>query len=124
MGEGTSSRRPWGALEAELLAVLQAADGPLSPGEAAARLDGRAGYSTVVTALTRLHAKGTLNRERRGRAYIYSPVLDAAGTAARRMRQLLEREQDRDAVLMRFVDELSPQDEALFRRLLADDGPA
>jgi hypothetical protein len=40
--------------------------------------------------------------------------------AARRMRQVLEHETDRDAVLARFVGELSAGDEALFRRLLGE----
>ncbi|POM23305.1 Penicillinase repressor [Actinomadura rubteroloni] len=121
MDEGTGARRPAGALEAELLAVLQSAEAALTPGDVAGRMGGELSYSTVVTVLSRMHAKGTLNRERSGRAYAYSPVLDAAGMAARRMREVLENERDRDAVLTRFVGELSPRDEALFRRLLSSD---
>lgn len=113
-------RRPSGALEAEVLAVLQTAGEPLTPGEVIERLGGRLSYSTVVTVLTRMHGKGTLNRRRRGRAFAYTPVLDAAGMAAQRMRQVLESEHDRDAVLIRFVGELSPRDEALLSRLLGE----
>jgi hypothetical protein len=40
--------------------------------------------------------------------------------AAHRMYQVLEGESDRDAVLTRFIGELSPDDEALFRRLFGD----
>jgi predicted transcriptional regulator len=106
-----------------VLTVLQRADGALTPGEVTEMLGGGLAYSTVVTILSRLHAKGILTRSRRGRAYAYTPVVDAAGMAVRRMREVLEGESDRDAVLARFVGELSPQEEALFRRLL-DSGDA
>jgi predicted transcriptional regulator len=107
-------------LAAEVLSVLQSAERALTPGEVIERLGGDLAYSTVVTTLSRLHAKGTLTRTRRSRAYAYAPVADAAGMAARRMRQVLEGEPDRDAVLTRFVGELPPRDEALVRRLFGD----
>jgi predicted transcriptional regulator len=119
-GDASGGRRAAGALAAEVLAVLQSAGQALTPGEVTQRLGGELTYSTVVTTLSRLHAKGTLKRTRRSRAYAYAPVTDAAGMAAQRMRQVLEGEVDRDAVLTRFVDELSPRDEALFRRLFGD----
>ncbi len=49
------------------------------------RLGGGLAYTTVVTILSRLHAKGVLDRERAGRAYRYAPVADQAGLAALRM---------------------------------------
>jgi predicted transcriptional regulator len=107
-------------LEAEVLSALQNAERALTPGEVTEFLGGGLAYSTVVTTLSRLHAKGTLTRTRRSRAYAYAPVADAAGMAARRMRQVLEDEHDREAVLTRFVGELPPGDEALFRRLLGE----
>ncbi|MCW2912238.1 MAG: CopY family transcriptional regulator [Actinomycetia bacterium] len=116
----SGGRRAAGALAAEVLSVLQSAERALTPGEVTERLGGDLAYSTVVTTLSRLHAKGTLTRTRRSRAYAYAPVADAAGMAARRMRQVLEGEPDRDAVLTRFVGELAPRDEALFRRLFGD----
>jgi predicted transcriptional regulator len=105
-----------------VLSVLQNADRALTPGEVTERLGGGLAYSTVVTTLSRLHVKGTLTRTRRSRAYAYAPVVDAAGMAAQRMRQMLEGEPDRDVVLTRFVGELSPEDEALIRRLFTDLG--
>ena len=117
---GSGGRRAAGALEAEVLSVLLNAEQALTPGEVTERLGGGLSYSTVVTTLSRLHAKGTLNRTRRSRAYAYAPVDDAAGMAAQRMRRVLEGEADRDAVLTRFVDELSSSEEALFRRLFGD----
>ena len=114
------SRRGAGELEAAALAVLQAAGTALTPGEVRERLGGRLAYTTVVTILSRLHAKGVLSRVRSGRAYAYAPVADEPGLAARRMRGVLEAEDDREAVLARFVSGLSPADERLLRRMLGE----
>src|SRR6266851_331601 len=119
-------RRGPGELAAAVMQVLWDAGQPLSPGEVQAALDGGAGrlsYSTVVTILSRLHAKKALVRQRAGRAFRYSPAADEAGLAARRLAAMLDREPDRDAVLSRFVAELSDHDEQLLRSLLRDSGP-
>ncbi|KAA2255502.1 BlaI/MecI/CopY family transcriptional regulator [Solihabitans fulvus] len=105
-------------MEAEVLAALWAAHRPLTPGEVQVKLGDELAYSTVVTILFRLHAKGLLGRSRQGRAYAYAPIEDEAGLAARRMRQLLDAERDRSTVLTRFVSDLSLADERLLRALL------
>ena len=108
-----------------MLAVLQAARQPLSPGQVRDQLDEGLAYTTVVTILSRLHAKGVLNRHKAGRAYLYAPVADEPGLAARRMARVLDAEADREAVLARFVSGLSGADEELLRRMLGDEpGPA
>jgi predicted transcriptional regulator len=143
-----AARRPAGALEAEILALLRAAGTPLSPGQVRDRLgagqvpgsalsasalsasalsasalssgalsSGALSYSTVVTILSRLHAKGLLSRHRDGRAFVYT-VVDEASLAASRMSQALEVGRDHDAVLTRFVSGLSGRDTKLLRRLL------
>ena len=127
-----AERRAAGALEAEILAILRAADGPLNPGEVRQRLApphqpggprGELSYSTVVTIVSRLHAKGLLARQRAGRGFTYTPV-DEASLAASRMSQVLSSENDHDAVLSRFVSGLSGRDARLLRELLAGDaGP-
>jgi len=113
-------RRAAGELEAAALAVLQSAGSPLTPGQVRDSLGGDLAYTTVVTILSRLHAKGVLTRLRSGRAYSYTPVADEAGLAARRMRGVLDAEADREAVLARFVSSLSPADEQVLRRMLED----
>jgi predicted transcriptional regulator len=113
-------RRGAGELEAAVLAVLQAAGTPLTPGQVRERLGGRLAYTTVVTILSRLHVKGVLSRIRCGRAYAYAPVADEPGLAARRMRGVLEAEDDRETVLARFVSGLSPADERMLRRMLGE----
>jgi predicted transcriptional regulator len=119
-------RRPAGALEAEVLDVLRAAGMPLSPGQVRADLTApqqqELSYSTVVTILSRLHAKGLVSRERAGRGFAYAP-LDAASVVAGQMSRALDGSGDRGAVLSRFVSGLSGRDARLLRGLLADEGP-
>ena len=74
-------------------------------------------YSTVVTTMSRLHAKGLLSRRQAGRGFCYAPV-DEASLAAGRMSHALGSGSDRDAVLSRFVSGLSGRDAELLRRLL------
>jgi predicted transcriptional regulator len=114
------ARRPAGGLEAEVLAALWATGRPLTPRDVQQELGGELAYTTVMTALSRLHEKGAVERRRRGRAYAYTPVLDQAGIAASRMREVLEDGADRRAVLARFVGSLSTQDERLLSELLRD----
>jgi predicted transcriptional regulator len=121
-GEDATGRRAAGELEAAVLAVLQAAGSPLSPGEVRDRLGGDLAYTTVVTILSRLHGKGVLDRRKAGRAFLYAPVADEPGLAARRMTQMLDAEPDREAVLARFVSGLSGKDEELLRRMLGEGG--
>ena len=111
-------RRAAGVLESEVMAVLHAAETPLNPSEVQHLLDGTFAYTTVDTILSRLHVKGLLSRAKAGRAYTYAPVSDEPGLAARRMHQVMNGEPDREAVLARFVDTLSGEDEKLLKELL------
>ncbi|HEY7879821.1 MAG TPA: BlaI/MecI/CopY family transcriptional regulator [Streptosporangiaceae bacterium] len=116
-----AERRAAGTLESEVLGILRAAARPLTPGEVRDRLSGAGqrelAYSTVVTTMSRLHAKGLLSRRRAGRGFCYAPV-DEASLAAGRMSHALGSGSDRDAVLSRFVSGLSGRDAELLRRLL------
>ena len=116
-----AERRAAGTLESEVLGILRAAAGPLTPGEVRDRLSGAGqrelAYSTVVTTMSRLHAKGLLSRRQAGRGFCYAPV-DEASLAAGRMSHALGSGSDRDAVLSRFVSGLSGRDTELLRRLL------
>ncbi|MCX4644152.1 BlaI/MecI/CopY family transcriptional regulator [Streptomyces sp. NPDC058293] len=118
-------RRPAGELEASVLAALWAAETPLTPGEVQRALADDLARTTVTTILTRLHAKGTVTRDRAGRGYAYRPAQDAHGLTARRMHAELDKDEDRGTVLARFVSELSTEDEQMLRALLdggADSG--
>jgi len=115
-----TNRRPAGALQGEVLAALWAADRALTPAQVQDQMGGDLAYTTVMTALARLHEKGAVRREKVGRAYAYTPILDESGIAAARMRDLLEEGEDRDAVLARFVGSLSSEEEELLVELLGD----
>lgn len=106
-----------------MLATLWSAHAALTAGEVQRRLGDTLAYSTVVTILTRLHTKGVLDRAQYGRAFAYLPVSDEPGLAARRMRQVLDSETNRQQVLARFVSDLSDEDERLLRSLLDADLP-
>jgi predicted transcriptional regulator len=113
-----------GALEQEVLSCLASAGRPLTVAEVLADLGGDLAYTTVLTTLSRLHAKGALQREAAGRAFAYSlpadPAAMGASVTARRMSRLLDSGEDRAGVLARFVADLSPQDERLLTELLTD----
>jgi predicted transcriptional regulator len=122
---GTSGRAR-GALEREVLACLAAAGRPLTTAEVQAGLDGRLAYTTVMTALTRLHAKGVLTRRPAGRAFAYGRAAEMdeipASLTARGMRRLLDSGPDRASVLASFVADLRPEDERILSGLLEERG--
>ena len=115
-----------GALEQEVLGCLAAAGRPRTVAEVRAELGGALAYTTVLTALSRLHAKGALTRQPAGRGYAYAPPADpgamGASVTARRMSRLLNSGEDRAGVLARFVADLSPDDEQLLSALLTAGG--
>jgi predicted transcriptional regulator len=117
--------RPRGALERDVLACLAAAGRPLTPGEVRTELGDELAYTTIMTTLSRLHAKGAVARRPSGRGFAYElsggPAGAEASMTAHRMLQLLQGGQDRAGVLSRFVADLSPEDEELLASLLADD---
>ncbi|MFF4289763.1 BlaI/MecI/CopY family transcriptional regulator [Streptomyces sp. NPDC001633] len=117
-GRGHGRRRGQGQLESQVLAALQQAPGPVTAAWVRERLGGDLAYTTVMTILSRLHAKQAVSRERSGRAYAWTAAADEAGLAALRMRHVLDGEPDRDAVLTRFVSALPPHDAQLLRTLL------
>lgn len=119
-------RRAQGELEAQVLAALQEARGPVSAAWVQERVGGDLAYTTVMTILTRLLAKDVVTRERAGRSFAWTSASDEAGLAAFRMRKVLDGESDREAVLASFVTTLTPDDEQLLRELLgrADVGGA
>lgn len=118
MGE----RRTPGPLESAVMAVVAATDAPVAVADVQKQLAGSPAYTTVMTTLSRLAAKGALTQSREGRAYKYSlaaPPEDVGdAVTARRMRRLLSDGSDRAGVLARFVAELDPEEERLLSQLL------
>ncbi|MEV5827637.1 BlaI/MecI/CopY family transcriptional regulator [Spirillospora sp. NPDC052242] len=114
------ARRALGHLEAEVLAALAAADGPLSTAELRDRIPGDPAYTTINTILFRLHAKHLVTREREGRHYRYRPAVDESRLVADRMRDHLRLASDPSSVLSRFVQDLTADEERALRAVLAD----
>lgn len=109
-----------GALEGSILRYLWSADRAVTPGEVLEAIDADVAYTTVMTVLARLWQKGTVKRERQGRAYAYRPAVSAAEYAADRMQSALGRSVDRTATLAQFVDNLSARDALALRRILTE----
>ena len=101
-----------------MLAALWASPEPLTAGDVQATVDGALAYTTVTTILTRLHQKGAVDRAKVGRAFAYRPIVAESAIAAEKVRRLLDRGQDRGAVLQGLIDGLSGDEEQALRDLL------
>jgi predicted transcriptional regulator len=115
-------RRARGSLEQEVMAALAASNVAMTPAHVRATVGDDLAYTTVMTVLARLHDKGLVTRARSGRAFAYRVLAQGADLTARQMRRLLDAGDDREAVLSRFVDVLTPDDEALLAGLLRHEG--
>lgn len=118
------TRRPDGTLEHDVLEVLWASKRPLLPGEVNERLGHGHAYTSIATVLSRLQAKGLVQRQAVGRAFTYSAAIDQSDLAVRRIDEVLDTTPNRSQVLARFVDHLSTRDARLLRRLLQEDDSA
>lgn len=112
-----------------MLAALWSRGEAQTPAQVQEALSGGAGerelaYTSVLTTLSRLHAKGLVEREARGRGHAYRPTAGAAQLAADRMRALLGAGTGRAEVLNHFVAGLSDDDETMLRDVLAADAAA
>jgi predicted transcriptional regulator len=112
------ARRPRGELEASVLGVLWDAADWLSPQEVNVALDRSLAYTTVTTVLTRLVAKGTVERRPAGRGFTYRPVASREEQAAARMGEVLAAAGDRTMTLSRFVESLDPDERERLRRAI------
>jgi predicted transcriptional regulator len=113
------SRRPPGALEAEVMSVLWSHGEPATTAQVQSALGGDLAYNTVQTILIRLYEKNLTERRRAGRGHVYWPVQDAATAAAAQMRAALAGRADRQAVLQQFAASLDEADAEALRQLLS-----
>ena len=114
------TKRPDGALEHDIMAILWGADRPLLPGEIRDRLDTDLAYTSVATVLGRLQAKGLANRTEAGRAFAYEASIDEAQLAVKRIGELYSAASDKRQVLAGFLGSLPKKDIAAVRALLGD----
>ncbi|MBF6102374.1 BlaI/MecI/CopY family transcriptional regulator [Nocardia cyriacigeorgica] len=74
-------------------------------------------YTTVMTTMDNLHRKGWLERERRGRAYVYWPSLTREQYSAKLMRDALGGGRS-DLILAHFVEQISDDESTALRTVL------
>lgn len=120
----TARRRAWGALEDEVLRLLRAQERPVSAQELRAAFDeGRPAYSTVMTALDRLHRKGLVVREADSpRKVRFAAARPGHEHASSSMLTALTEAPDRQAALLSFAGNLAPEDVEVLRRALGTQG--
>ena len=114
------AKRPDGALEHDIMAVLWMADGPLHPGDIKLRLGTTLAYTSVATVLGRLHMKGLVRRTESGRAFAYEACIDESQLAVRRIGEVLSSASDKSQVLAGFVGSLSKKDIKALRAMLGE----
>lgn len=126
--EGRGLERVLGPLEARIMEVLWAAEGPLPVEEVCRRLGG-AHHKTVLTVLSRLVHKGLVERSSRGRAYLFSPREGREAFLARVADRVIQGllEGWGPLAVARFLsalESLSPEDWARLKALLqGEEGP-
>lgn len=77
--------------------------------------------TTVLTVLSRLENKGFVTRDRESRPHVYRASTSRAEHMAELMHEVLGSAPDRDAVLARFVGQVSASEAEHLRKLLATD---
>lgn len=115
-----TKRRSTGQLESAVLEFLWAVGEPSTPGEVHESVAPDLAYTTVMTVLSRLYGKGSVERERRGRAFVYWPSEAEAKHRADQMHDQLAAAGDRHAVLSSFVDTLNRSEAEELRRILSE----
>ncbi|HAM25953.1 MAG TPA: transcriptional regulator [Microbacteriaceae bacterium] len=118
-----------GELERSVMDLLWDAPASMTSGElrdglAASGATGVAkdlAVTTVLTVLSRLEAKGFVTRDRESRPHLYRTAMSRASHMAELMHEVLGAAPDREAVLARFVGQVSPSEAAALRRILGGD---
>jgi predicted transcriptional regulator len=78
----------------------------------------RIAYTTVMSTMDNLHAKGWLEREKDGRAYRYWAVMTREEHTANLMREALEGGGRPELVLAHFVEQMDPEESEGLRAAL------
>ena len=81
-------------------------------------VDRKLAYTTVMTVMDNLHRKGVLTRTQDGRAYIYSAARSRAEHTADLIASVLASSDDRTAPLLRFAEQMDPDELARLRASL------
>jgi BlaI family transcriptional regulator, penicillinase repressor len=109
-----------GELERRVMDVLWGSMGtPLTGRQVADELPDRA-YTTVLTILERLRRKNLVARTTEGKAHRFAATASRETYMAELMVEALGSAQDRQAVLVRFAEVVSPEEAVVLREALAD----
>jgi predicted transcriptional regulator len=111
--------RSFGDLESRLMQILWSARTGLTVQEVIERLETPVAYTTAITVIERLRAKGWLTREKHGRAFRYAATRTESQYAATLMSEALDEVDDRAGALLSFADRLTPDEAQRLREALA-----
>lgn len=114
--------RLMGQLEAAVMQHLWSVGEPVSVRVMLEALtqDRSLAYTTVMTVMDNLHAKGLVTREKQGKAYLYTPTSTREEHTAEVLQDVLADSDDRTAALMHLVGKLDPSEAAELLAALAD----
>ena len=112
-----------GDLERSVMNLLWASPDPLTAYDIRDRLfaddeSKRPAATTVLTVLSRLESKHFVSRERKSRPHLYSAEGSREDHMAELMHEVLVQSSNRDAVLERFVGQVTEREADLLRQLL------
>lgn len=124
MATATESKREamtgLGELERRVMDVLWGSTGmQLTGRQVADELPDRA-YTTVLTILERLRRKNLVERTTEGKAHLFAATASRETYMAELMVEALGSAQDRQAVLVRFAEVVSPEEAVVLRQALED----
>jgi predicted transcriptional regulator len=105
------ARGGFGELEQAIMDIVWAADRPITGREVVDQLTHSRPviYTTVLTVMDRLARKGILEKQPTGKAHTYQAVQSRETYTAQRMASLLGAGGNPTAVLLRFVEQLPPE---------------
>ena len=111
-----------GELERRVMDVLWESMGTeLTVRQVAEQLPDHA-YTTILTVLDRLQRKHMVRRHKRGRAHHYAAAASREAYTTSLMLEALGAATDRDAVLVRFAETVSPDEASVLRQALESAG--
>lgn len=98
--------------------LLWQSSDPVAATEVRDELPGSPAITTVLTVLSRLEAKGFVNRDRDRRPHLFRASLSRDDYMAELMYEVLGSAPDREAVLARFIGRASERETDHLRKLL------
>ena len=113
-------QRGFGDLEAVIMERVWNHDDPVTVREIFDELaeERQIAYTTVLSTMDNLHRKNWLQRERSGKAYLYTPSMSREERSAKLMREAFESGGDTDIVLAFFVEQMNEQQSAQLKAAL------